>query len=158
MKPRLSRSRRALERGQAALELAMALPLILLFVIGIVAFGRLAYTHLAVMTSANDCATAAAQATNPYQGLAQGHAARQQSLASFGVSQQVTTAGLVAHAGQSSQGITTPRQYVCQVGYPLNSNWANLFPGVVMGPGFYSLEYEFALAAQPYKSNWTAAP
>ena len=146
------------ERGQAALELAVVLPLILLFLIGIVTFGRLIYTHLAVMTAANDCATVAAQATDPYDGVAQGTAAREQSLSAFSVSQQVTTAGLVAAASQSSRGVSTPSNYTCQVGYPLRSQFATLFPGVALPARFFTLKYEFTLEAQPYKSNWKATP
>lgn len=146
------------ERGQAALELAVVLPLILMFIVGIVSFGRLVYTHLAVMTAADDCATVAAQATDPYDGVAQGTAARQQSLSSFSVSQQVTTAGLVASSYQSSHGVTTPSSYTCQVGYPLQVQLARLLPGVVFPSRFFSLKYEFTLKAQPYKSNWKATP
>jgi hypothetical protein len=158
MVSQLRQTRRTRERGQAAVELALVLPLFMLFILAIVAFGRTIYTHLAVITAAGDCATLAAQSTNPYHAIAQGNIARERSLANFNVSQQVTTAGIVAYGGQSSHGVTTPDRYACQVGYPVEDNLSNLLPGQVFPVQLFSLQYTFTFAGQPYKSNWEAVP
>lgn len=145
-------------RGQASLEFALVVPVLGLFVAAILLFGRLLYTHLAVITATNDCVTTAAQATDAAHAVAQGNAARERSLASYNVSQQVTTAGIVAFGNQSSRGVTTPARYACQVGYPVNPNWAVTLPGQTFELKFFSLQYTFTYSGQPYKSNWEAQP
>jgi hypothetical protein len=99
---RLTCCERRLERGQASVELVMVLPLVVVMIVGLLVLGRLLYVHLAILTAANDCATSAAQATHFDQMMSQGFGARQNSLATFQVSQSVTTGGIYSaiFAGQ----------------------------------------------------------
>ncbi len=69
--------------GQAALELAIILPVLIILLAGVMLLGPLVYTNLAVSTAAGDCVTAAAQTLDPQQGRFQGIAAAQESLAGF---------------------------------------------------------------------------
>lgn len=136
------------ERGQAAVEMAVVLPVFIVILLGVIAFGRLVYTHLAVMTATNDCVTAAAQTTSLAQAVAQGFTARETSLRTYAVSQRVTVGGQIQFAGLE-------RPVSCQVGYPLEQDYLGEFNGVIfLDPKLFTLEYTFQLPAQPYKSNW----
>jgi uncharacterized protein (UPF0333 family) len=137
------------ERGQAAVEMAVVLPVFIVILLGVIAFGRLVYTHLAVMTATNDCVTAAAQATNLSQAVTQGFTARETSLSTYAVSQRVTVGGQISYSGLD-------RPVSCQVGYPLEQDYLGEYNGVIfLDPKLFTLEYTFQLPAQPYKSNWS---
>ena len=142
------------ERGQASVELVLVLPLIVLMLVGLLALGRLLYVHLAILTAANDCATSAAQATAFDRMMGQGFAARENSLATFRVSQSVTTGGIYsAVSPHNAFG-----NIACQVGYPQEVRWLGTFDGTIfVGPQFFTVEYTIHLPWQPYKSNWDGA-
>ncbi len=148
-----SLSGRAAQRGQAAVELVLILPIIVVMIIGLLVLGRLFYVHLAVLTAANDCATSAAQAVAFDRMMQQGFTARENSLATFQVSQQVTT-------GEIYSAVSTHNTFgnvACQVGYPLEVRWLGTFGGSLFaGQQFFSIEYTINLPWQPYKSDWTA--
>jgi TadE-like protein len=57
VKPHLPRR----ERGAAALEFAVTLPLLIVVLMGILGFGALIRLHLVVFTAANDCSVAMSQ-------------------------------------------------------------------------------------------------
>lgn len=54
------------ERGLASAELMVVLPIFVLLISGILYFAGLAYYHLALLTTANDCAVMIAHASNQY--------------------------------------------------------------------------------------------
>ena len=139
------------ERGQASVELVLILPIIVLLILGTLALGRLLYVHLAILTAANDCATSAAQAPEFDHMMAQGFAARENSLRAFQVSQNVATGAIYSAVSVHN----TNGNIACQVGYPLELRWLGTFAGSIMvGPRFFSLEYTINLPWQPYKSSW----
>ncbi len=92
---RLHRRRR--ERGVAALEFAIILPVFLALLLGIIMFGQLIRLHLVVFTAANDCSVAMSQGAyqtsgGPYAGSGESfdwdsaHAAARQILDQAGLS------------------------------------------------------------------------
>src|SRR5687767_7069319 len=120
----------------------MVLPLVVVMIVGLLVLGRLLYVHLAILTAANDCATSAAQATHFDQMMSQGFGARQNSLATFQVSQSVTTGGIYsAVSAHNAFG-----NVACQVGYPLEVRWLGTFDGTIFaGQRFFSVEYTIHL-------------
>lgn len=132
--------RRAHERGQASAEMVIVLPIIVLFIAGIIYATRLAYTHLALITIANDCATTGSQVatTNSLEAADQGMVAARDSQATFNVETPLKSAATGMGAGAS-----------VDCGAAL----------VVWGPPTnYNVEYHFRMPLQPYKSNWEDAP
>jgi Flp pilus assembly protein TadG len=132
--------RRADERGQASVEMVIILPIIVIFIAGIIAATRLAYTHLALITIANDCATNGSQVSSTHNVLAgdQGLAAAQEAQSTFNIESPVKSAATGMGAGASM---------ICG---------ASL---VVWGPPTdYSVRYDFRMPLQPYKSNWKDTP
>jgi len=140
------------ERGQAMVEMAVVLPIFVILLLGMIAFGRLVYIHLAVMTATNDCVTAAAQTSSLDLAVTQGFRARQTSLASYAVPQRVTVGGQIGGYG----GTLLTYRY-CQVGYPLAQDYLGEHDGMIfLDPKLFTLQYTFRLPGQPYKSNWLA--
>jgi hypothetical protein len=140
------------ERGQAAAELALLLPLFALILSGMVAFGIMIYTRLALMTAAADCAFNGAQGTSGARMNDLGSAAQATSLSSFSVSRAVTQGrthdlGAVDAAGNIRVGSIS-----CQAGYPLPAYWVGQH--ISGAPQFFNLEYTVTAPAQPFKSNW----
>jgi Flp pilus assembly protein TadG len=132
--------RRAGERGQASVELVIILPIIVIFIAGIIAATRLAYTHLALITIANDCATNGSQvaSTNNDRAGDQGLTAAWDTQATFNIESPLKSAGT---------GMGPSASVICS---------ASL---VVWGPPTkYSVRYDFRMPLQPYKSNWEDAP
>ena len=58
------------ERGQASAEMAVIMPIFVLILTGIMWFARVAYFHLALLTTANDCAVVASHEPDRYSGTA----------------------------------------------------------------------------------------
>lgn len=58
------------ERGQASAEMAVIMPIFILILTGIMSFARLAYFHLALLTTASDCAVVASHEPDRYYGTA----------------------------------------------------------------------------------------
>jgi hypothetical protein len=58
------------ERGQASAEMAVIMPVFVLILTGIMWFARLAYFHLALLTTANDCAAVASHEPDRYYSTA----------------------------------------------------------------------------------------
>lgn len=140
----LQRFRRASESGQAAVETALVILVLLALLGGVMAIGPLIYTHLAVLTAANDCATAAAQTLDPGQGHFQGVSAAQETLASFRVRQG---AAAITVSGVWTRGSPV----TCRIGYEVDLS------GIPMAASFNlptDIEYTVSLPAQAYKSTW----
>lgn len=132
--------RRMDERGQASAEMVIILPIIILFIGGIIAAARLAYNHLALITIANDCTTNGSQVAAPNNLAAadQGMVAARDTQSTFNVESPLKSA---------TTGIGANASISCG---------ASL---VVWGPPTnYNVRYEFRMPLQPYKSNWEAAP
>ena len=133
------------ERGQAAAELALVLPIIMFIIVGILVLGRLFYIHLALITATNDCVTAASQAMRSDAAYAQGNLARQQSLATFSVPQR------------NPGGLGYANDATCQTGYTAGKS---IFfeGGGTWDPSIFTIYYQFSLPIQPYKSDWNGLP
>ncbi len=58
------------EHGQASAEMAVIMPIFVLILTGIMSFARLAYFHLALLTTASDCAVVASHEPDRYYGTA----------------------------------------------------------------------------------------
>jgi len=121
------------EQGSASAELVIALPILAMIITGIIGAARLAYTHLAVMTVANDCVTSAAQVANNTRAGNQGFAASDVSLSAYNIPRPLR--GMASGTGST----------LCS---------ASL---VIMGPPTdYLVSYTFHLPFNPYKSDWEA--
>ena len=133
--------RRIGEKGQAAAELVLILPLLVMMIVGMLVIGRLLYIHLALITATNDCATAAAQAVRADQAYRQGNEARSQSLATFAVPQD------------NPGGLGYSNDATCQTGYTVE---ALMFydDENTWHPRVFTIYYQFSQPLQPYKSDW----
>ena len=58
------------ERGQASAEMAVVMPIFVLILTGTIAFAKVAYFHLALLTTANDCAVVASHEPDRYYSTA----------------------------------------------------------------------------------------
>ena len=153
-RPKL-RVRFSANKGQASVEFILVMPLLVIILLALLTVGRLLYVHLALITAANDCATSAAQATEFDPMMSQGFAARQHSLASFQVSQSVSTGGIYS-AVSAHNGFGN---IACQVGYPLKAEWLGNWAGsILVGHQFFSVQYTINEPWQAYKSDWTGVP
>jgi len=137
------------ERGQALYEAALVLFLFLVMMIGIVMFGPLVYTRLAVDAASYDCVTAAVEAvSNESQGYYQGRVAVSQTLQGFRLDPARTTVHIWTN-GAWGRGA----QMVCQVSYDLRLSGlpavGTLFPG-----SDAVIEGQTALAVETFKSQW----
>ena len=129
------------ESGQAAVELVLILPALLVIISGLLVFGRLLYTHLALITATNDCATAAAQAVRADDAYTQGNLARSQSLSTFAVPQK------------NPGGLGWSDNATCQTGYTLSGSMF-FWGGGTWSPKVFTIFYQFSEPLQPYKSDW----
>lgn len=126
------------------METALILTLLIIILGGVMTIGPLVYTHLAVQTAANDCATAAAQTLDPDQGRFQGIAAAQESLAGFRIRQVaagITIAGIWARGSPVT----------CTVSYDVDLSGIPLV--AAFNPPTH-IEYSVSLPAQRFKSVW----
>ena len=71
------------QQGQAAVETAILLLVMVVLLSGAMTIGPLTYTHVGVLTAAENCAIAAAQTLDPSQGRYQGISAAQETLAAY---------------------------------------------------------------------------
>ena len=69
-RPRQRFLRASRERGQASAEMAVVMPIFILILTGIISFARLAYYHVALLTTANDCAVVASHEPDRYYSTA----------------------------------------------------------------------------------------
>ena len=132
------------QSGQAAAEMAITLIFLLVLLGGVMTIGPMVYSHLAVMTAANDCATAASQTLSYEQGLYQGMAAADQSLSGFRIRQG---AARVDVASTWERGAPVS----CTVAYTVNLN-APFADRFVTDS---TIQYTVTMPAQAYKSLWT---
>jgi len=140
--------------GQAAVEFLLVLPLMIMIIVLIIYFGRLIYVHLAIMTTANDCVTAAAQVAYLGNTFDQGNNVRAQSLRLFNVSREVTVGEKLFDYKRDDGKWIYNRYYIaCQVGYPVDSGWARVFK-TIFDKEMFTIEYTFLLPLQPHKSKW----
>ena len=137
------------EAGQALYETALVLPVLLVLLVGVILFGPLAYTRLAVDAASYDCVTAAIEAvSDENQAVYQGRVAANRTIQGFRL-----------NPGHASVFIWTNgswgpgAQMVCQVDYDFK---AVRIPGVsTFFPGSGGiLSGETALAVESHKSDW----
>lgn len=124
------------EQGQAGVELTAVLPVIAIIIIGLVAAVQQRYQHLALITITNDCVTMAAQRS--------AHALSDHRSAEAAMEAARLTAS--AFDVQPGKGLSMGGDSICST---------TLIPE---GPGGYTVQYEFRLPMQPYKSDWVREP
>lgn len=73
------------EAGQGLAELVLILPLILIFVAGVLFFGRALYVSIALEAAAADAARASVETLNPWRGIPQGLLAARLTLEGYGL-------------------------------------------------------------------------
>ncbi len=137
------------EQGQALYETALVLFLFLVMMIGIVMFGSLVYTRLAVDAASYDCVTSAVEAvSSESQGYYQGRVAASQTLQGFRLNPSRTTVHIWTD-GTWGRGA----RMVCQVSYDLRLSG---LPGVALFfPGSDAvIDSQTALAVETFKSQW----
>lgn len=139
-----SSSHRQGEAGQAAVELAIALMVLVLLMGGVLALGPLMYTNVAINTAAYDCAVAAAQSLNPEQSRYQGITAAQETLARQNLRATAAQIGVYSDWRRGSP-------VVCQVQYKVNLEGVPLVNYFNIDP---VINYRVALPAQAFKSVW----
>lgn len=150
---RLPRSQPRDERGQAALEMAMAMPLLAVFILGIVAAGWTVYVHLDTLTSAYACTQTGAMASARDDYLAFYEGARVADL----VVKSHNGPGVKQYLGQRNV-IGSANTYTCLVGIPaeehLVNRWMKL-PRLQFG-GYrgetFAIRYDFLLPVQEFRS------
>lgn len=136
--------RRPGQSGQAAVELAIALMVLILLMGGVLALGPIIYTHVAINTAAYDCAVAAAQSLNPEQSRYQGITAAQETLARQNIRASAAQIGVYSDWQRGSP-------VVCQVQYQVNLDDVPLVNYFNIDP---VINYRVALPAQTFKSVW----
>jgi hypothetical protein len=77
--------RRAPERGQALVELALVVPVVLLLALGVLGLSRVLHARMAVSGVAREAARAAALAQSPAEALALGAARGGEAAAGYGL-------------------------------------------------------------------------
>ncbi len=99
--------------GQALMELALVLTLLMIMIGGVMALGPLTYVRIAVDTASYDCATAAGRSLKPARGAYQGTLAAQETLDGFGLLDPGRAAISVTAQGSWSRG----SEVLCTVSY-----------------------------------------
>ena len=102
---------RASERGAAATEFVLILPILLLIIAGIMGFGQLLYTKLAMESAAWSGARHAVATLNRDRGIHQAYLGARYALAGFGLNPEKAQA-TVTTWGQWGRGVQT-RARVC---------------------------------------------
>lgn len=102
--PDLSSTSRKHEGGQALVELALVLPILLLLAFGVVAVGRVTEAQMGVSAVAREAARAAALANDPGQAAADGMARGQQVATGYSLGDG--SLQLTVNAGGFSRGGT----------------------------------------------------
>ena len=110
---RLSNRLRSLgdESGQALLEAAIAIPVLLIMVFGVVAAGRMTEAKLAVQASAREASRTLALAPSEQQGMADALVAGHSVAAGYGLADQRLTVAVDANGFLRGGSVTA------QVGY-----------------------------------------
>jgi len=145
----LGRRLAAGEQGQALYETALVLFLFLVMMIGIVMFGPLVYTRLAVDAASYDCVTSAVEAvSSESQGYYQGRVAASRTLQGFRLD-PARASVYVWSDGVWRRG----SRMVCRVSYDLRPSG---LPGVAFFfPGSDAvINSQTALAVETFKSRW----
>lgn len=95
-------SHRSPERGQALVETALVLPLLLTLAFGVVGISRLVHAQMGVSAVAREASRAAALATTPLQATLRGHERGQQVAAGYGLTD--SSLRVVVDASDMSRG------------------------------------------------------
>lgn len=137
-------SKAALERGDALLEMALVVPVMLLIVAFILLVGPYIRVSIAADQASYDCAMAAAQSLNASQGYTQGYVTALKSFDSFDLG---SSAVEVAISGSWERG----GQVICTVSYtmPLGA-----FPMLQVLAIPESVSDMTILPVQLFKSEW----
>ena len=136
------------EEGQAYVELLLVLFLILLFVSGILFFGRVLYVGIAVDAAAADAARASVETLNEWRGIPQGIEAAQRTLRGYYLDPGAASIRLAPLAGWS-------------YGYPVRSDVSyRTYVGDIPFVGWFypdqsvRLHSTVFLRVEEFKSRW----
>lgn len=135
------------QSGQGYVEVVAVLPLILLFLAGILFFGRVLYVRLALEESAMSGARAAVETLDPSRGIEQGLIAARETLRSYGLRDaRVSVSPLAPWTYGALLRVRADfRLYVADI--PLI--------GLFYRDRSISLSEESYLRVEEYKSRWT---
>ncbi len=136
------------QAGQAYLEFLILIPLLLVFVAGILYFGRVLYASIAVDMASYDCARTAAEALREGQGIQQGSTAAYNTLRGFylnpdGAQVQVWAPG----------GWERGEQIRCRVTYGISLRGVP-FVHLLGVPDVFPARSTTYLRVEEYKSRW----
>lgn len=135
--------------GQALFETALVLPVLVVMMVGVILFGPLLYTRLAVDAASYDCVTAAAQAVSRQsQAVYQGRLAAKATIHGFRLNPSHSSVFM-----WSTERWGPGAQVVCRVDYGFK---AARIPGasVLFSGGDVLVRGETALAIETHKSDW----
>ena len=135
---------RQADEGQALVEMALVLPMLLLLAFGVVAVGRVVQAQMGVNAVAREAARVAALAEEPGAAQARGLAAGYAAAAGYGL--QNGTLRLVVNPGDMARGgrVTAQAAYAVSLGDLPLLNWASV--------GVSSTHDE---RVDLYRSRWT---
>ncbi len=132
------------EIGQAALEFALGLMVLIVILAGIMTIGPLTYANIGVHTAASDCAFAAAQSLNAEQARFQGISAAQETLGSYSLNASGAAINVMSDFKRGAP-------VVCQVAYDLDLGQIPLVG--MLNPETHIVS-RVILPAQAFKSTW----
>ncbi len=135
------------ERGQAALEMLLALPVLMLILAAVLGFGRVLFVALAVDQAAFSGGRFAAESLNPYQAAYQAARATAGNLTASGLDATAATWQLQA-AGWQRGGAVTNR-----VGVAVPVGDIPLAP-LLFGGERVSVWQQATFRVQRWKSRW----
>ena len=134
---------RRLERGQTLVEVAFAVPVLVILVAGVVAVGRVGLAQMGASAAVREAARAAAQASTAPEARAQGLAVGRQVAAGYGLGglQLQVEVGSFARAGEVR---ATARMEIPLADLPL------------LRERRVTVAAEHAEPIEPYRSRWNA--
>ena len=136
------------EAGQAYVEFLIVLPIMLLFIAGILYFGRTLYASLAADMASYDCVRTAAEAMHEGNGVGQGRAAAYNTLRGF----YMDTSGARVRVW-APNGWKRGNQVNCRVSYGVSLigvPFVHLFDI----PNTFPVRTGTHLRIEEYKSQW----
>ncbi len=135
------------ERGQAALEMLIALPVLLLILAAVLGFGRVLFVALAVDQAAFTGGRFAAESLNPYQAAYQAYRATAWNLTDSGLDASQMAWNLYAGGWQRGRTVTN------RVGVAVNVGDIPLAP-LLFGGERVALWQQATFRVQRWKSRW----
>jgi Flp pilus assembly protein TadG len=99
------------EHGQALIEAALVIPVLLLVVFGVVMAGRVVHAKIAVQAAAREASREVATATSESAGVAEGMQTAQSVADGYGLSQERLSVEIDANGFQRGESVTATVRY-----------------------------------------------